>query len=92
MTVVDEDRNAVTLRMAEAQTSLRLQNIDTAIERKTAGGRIAFACPTDDVQRIETLAKSTTIHTPYTALETPGKATVHVVILCDPVSICPSRH
>lgn len=48
-------------------------------------GRIAFACPGEQLQQLEADVKAAgyTVHTPYVSLDTPGKATVQVVILQD---------
>lgn len=60
----------------------------TAVERGTAGGRIAFAVPYDQQPEIESIIKNANekILTPLISLDTPGKATVRVIILADPVS------
>ncbi len=85
------------------------------MDHGTAFGRIAFACPRDQVSYanisqqypfylvsfyrnvfvlqlpdIEGLMKKEKqkILTPLVSLDTPGKATVEVVILADPVSLC----
>lgn len=49
-------------------------------------GRIAFACAGGTLQQLEAdvQAAGFTVHTPYVSLDTPGKATVQVVILQDP--------
>ncbi len=49
-------------------------------------GRVAFACPGEQLQRLEADVRAAghTVHTPYVSLDTPGKATVQVVILQDP--------
>ena len=54
-----------------------------------AFGRIAFCAPGSDLPGIEEKVKEAkhTILTPYLSLDTPGKATVQVVILADPVSV-----
>lgn len=61
-----------------------------SMDRGQAFGRIAFACPTEQLKPIEaTASKSTygeTVQTPFVTLPTPGKADVNVVILADPVS------
>lgn len=59
------------------------------MDHATAYGRIAFSCISKDLPEIEQKAKDTgnTILTPLVSLDTPGKATVQVVILADPVSI-----
>ncbi|XP_065837111.1 glyoxalase domain-containing protein 4-like [Oscarella lobularis] len=49
-------------------------------------GRIAIGCPASELPEIESAIKAAnyTILTPLTSLDTPGKATVQVVILADP--------
>lgn len=49
-------------------------------------GRVAFACPGEQLQQLESDVRVAghTVHTPYVSLDTPGKATVQVVILQDP--------
>jgi len=72
----------------EGQARLRLVQLPagTSINRGTAFGRIAFACPGEQLQQLEQDVKAAgyTVHTPYVSLDTPGKATVQVVILQDP--------
>ncbi|CAB0012874.1 unnamed protein product [Nesidiocoris tenuis] len=60
---------------------------DGPIDRKLAYGRIAFAIPGAELKSLEEKMKAadTTILTPYVKLDTPGKASVVVVILADPV-------
>ncbi|RZB39322.1 glyoxalase domain-containing protein 4 [Asbolus verrucosus] len=59
---------------------------DGPVHRAKAYGRIAFACPFDEqpaiAQKIEDHKQ--TILTPLISLDTPGKATVRVIILADP--------
>lgn len=52
-----------------------------------AYGRIAFSCPFEEQPQIEEKVKATNhkILTPLISLDTPGKATVRVIILADPV-------
>jgi len=59
----------------------------TTVNHAKAYGRIAFSCPFDEQPRIEEKVKATNhkILTPLISLDTPGKATVHVIILADPV-------
>lgn len=59
---------------------------DDPINRAKAYGRIAFSCPYDQQPIIDQKVKdaNTTILTPLISLETPGKATVRVIILADP--------
>ena len=49
-------------------------------------GRVALSCPTDQLGDIQEAAqaKGYTVLTPRVKLDTPGKATVEVVILADP--------
>lgn len=62
-------------------------NEETKIDHCKASGRIAFACPSSQLPSIESQVKENngTILTPLVSLDTPGKATVEVVILADPV-------
>ena len=58
------------------------------VDHCKAFGRIAFSCPADQLPAIESAVKEAqgTILTPLISLDTPGKATVVVVILADPVN------
>lgn len=60
--------------------------LDEPINRAKAYGRIAFACPHDQQPIIDSKIKeaNATILTPLISLDTPGKATVRVIILADP--------
>lgn len=65
---------------------------DVSIDRKSAFGRIAFAIPFDEQTKLNDDVKklnAPVIH-PLTSLDTPGKATVRVIILSDPnqLEIC----
>ena len=62
--------------------------MDGPVDFASAFGRIAFSCLSKELPDIEKKAKDTgnTILTPLVSLDTPGKATVQVVILADPVS------
>ena len=63
------------------------QILEQKVEHCKAFGRIAFSCPSSQLQTIESEVKAAdkTILTPFVSLDTPGKATVQVVILADPV-------
>ncbi|KAF8357623.1 glod-4, partial [Pristionchus pacificus] len=65
---------------------LQLNSMGKTVNRATAYGRTAFACTTDKLAPLEAAVKSGggTILKPLVSLGTPGKATVHVVILADP--------
>lgn len=56
------------------------------VEHAKAAGRVAFACPAKELETIQRTMKDAgnTILTPLVSLDTPGKATVQVVILADP--------
>lgn len=58
------------------------------INHATAYGRIAFSVPTSDLESYQENAKNNQykILTPFVTLDTPGKASVSVVIFADPVS------
>ena len=57
-----------------------------AVEHGTAPGRIAFSVPSKELPGIQEKVQEAkeTILTPLVSLDTPGKATVQVVILADP--------
>ena len=67
---------------------LELIHLGHPVDHATAFGRIAFSCPRDQLPAIESAIKEVghTILTPLVSLDTPGKATVEVVILADPVN------
>lgn len=70
------------------QCALRFTQLPegTALDRGEAYGRVAFAVPDEGLKDIEAHVQASgyRIHTPYVSLDTPGKATVQVVILADP--------
>ncbi|XP_053313305.1 glyoxalase domain-containing protein 4 [Spea bombifrons] len=82
----DESKKNVLLGYADNQCKLELQDIGRTVDHGTAFGRIAFACPKDELPGIEAQMKKENqkILTPLVSLDTPGKATVQVVILADP--------
>jgi hypothetical protein len=57
------------------------------VNHAKAYGRIAFSCPFEEQPQIDEKVKGTNhkILTPLISLSTPGKATVRVIILADPV-------
>lgn len=59
------------------------------VNHATAYGRIAFSVPATEQPIIDNKIKETNnkILTPLITLDTPGKASVTVIILADPVSI-----
>uniref|UniRef100_A0A0K0ECG0 Glyoxalase domain-containing protein 4 n=1 Tax=Strongyloides stercoralis TaxID=6248 RepID=A0A0K0ECG0_STRER len=79
----------VFLAFGEEQCYLKLVSLpkNVVLNRASAYGRIAFACPSEILKDVEEKVKKVNqkfIHTPYVSLDTPGKTTVHVVILQDP--------
>lgn len=86
MEVVCECEDAYSFSYGEKQARLRLKKASEDIKRCQAYGRIAFSVPHDVQPGIQKKIKSIdgTILKPLITLETPGKATVRVVILADP--------
>lgn len=86
MNIYSKDEKTALLGYADNQCKLELCHLGTKIEHESAFGRIAFACPSDQLPGIEKQMKDEeqTILTPLVSLDTPGKATVQVVILADP--------
>lgn len=86
MTLVHSSEKSAVLAYANDQCHLEFRYTAEPIRRGTAYGRIAFACPAAELQVIENRVKRAghRILTPLTRLDTPGKATVTVVILADP--------
>lgn len=74
------------LNYSEKQSNLRLKQIDDDVDHKSAYGRIAFSCPSEELKPIQAAVEAAKekVLTPYLSLDTPGKATVQVVILADP--------
>uniref|UniRef100_M3ZAH3 Glyoxalase domain-containing protein 4 n=1 Tax=Nomascus leucogenys TaxID=61853 RepID=M3ZAH3_NOMLE len=82
----DEEKQRALLGYADNQCKLELQGIKGAVDHAAAFGRIAFSCPQKELPDLEDLMKreNQKILTPLVSLDTPGKATVQVVILADP--------
>lgn len=82
----DESRKSVLLGYGDSQCKLELRDVGGPVDHGTAFGRIAFACPKEELAGIEEIVKKENhkILTPLVSLDTPGKATVQVVILADP--------
>ncbi|KAM4589548.1 glyoxalase domain-containing protein 4 [Fundulus diaphanus] len=81
------DSSELKTRLIEGCTcKLELRDVGGKVDHGTAFGRIAFACPREQLPAIEALMKKENqkILTPLVSLDTPGKATVEVVILADP--------
>lgn len=77
-----------TLSCAATSATLRLVQLrhGEKLHRGTGYGRLALACPTEDLEQLQENVKSAgfEVKTPLVSLDTPGKATVHVVIVADP--------
>lgn len=74
------------VRYDKNQAALTFKQINEDINHGSAYGRIAFSCPADELKPLEKRVTEgqNKILTPYISLDTPGKATVQVVILADP--------
>ncbi|XP_046891717.1 glyoxalase domain-containing protein 4 isoform X2 [Hypomesus transpacificus] len=81
----NEEKKTVLLGFGDSQCKLELNDIGGKVDHGTAFGRIAFSCPRKQLTDIEALMKKENqkILTPLVSLDTPGKATVEVVILAD---------
>nr|XP_045601513.1 glyoxalase domain-containing protein 4-like [Procambarus clarkii] len=86
LTMFKKTDTAATFGYSDSQAKLILQDIGRQVDHAKSFGRIAFAAPGADLPGIEKTVKEAneTILTPYISLDTPGKATVQVVILADP--------
>lgn len=86
MKLIEENSNKITLAYNDNQAQLDLIYLNEPLNRAKAYGRIAFAVPFDEQPEIDEKIKSIngTILTPLISLDTPGKATVRVIILADP--------
>lgn len=84
--VLEENEASVRLSYGEQQASLEITQISEPINRAKAYGRIAFAIPAAQQPPLQEAVKAAggAILTPLITLDTPGKATVTVVILGDP--------
>ncbi|XP_008307696.1 glyoxalase domain-containing protein 4 [Cynoglossus semilaevis] len=82
----DEEKKTVLMGFTHTQCKLELQDIGGTVDHGTAFGRIAFSCPREQLPDIQALMnkEKQTVLTPLVSLDTPGKATVEVVILADP--------
>lgn len=86
MSVEHKTDESLLLYYAKDQCHLELLSIGKPVNHAKAFGRIAFSCPKDQLPSIEEKMKAANekILTPLISLDTPGKATVQVVILADP--------
>lgn len=86
MTLLERSNSMAAFTYGEKQCRLRFCHSQKPIDRAKAYGRVAFECPAAELEGIEKNVKVAghKILTPFTRLDTPGKATVSVVILADP--------
>ncbi|XP_017004392.2 glyoxalase domain-containing protein 4 [Drosophila takahashii] len=84
--LLEESEGGLRLSYGAQQASLQITQIAEAINRAKAYGRVAFAIPAAQQPPLQEAVKAAggTILTPLITLDTPGKATVSVVILGDP--------
>ncbi|KAK2704163.1 glyoxalase domain-containing protein 4-like [Artemia franciscana] len=86
MKIYEKKDNMALLGFADNQAKLCLIDIGGPVDHAKAFGRIAFSCPAKDLPAIQAKMDETgnTVLTRLVSLDTPGKATVQVVILADP--------
>lgn len=86
LTIFGRTDKSVTLGFKENETLLELVEIAGPVDRAKAYGRIAFSCLHDEQPKLSKKIEEhkETILKPLISLETPGKATVRVIILADP--------
>ncbi|CAG4988834.1 unnamed protein product [Parnassius apollo] len=84
--IFEKKETSVVLGYAEDQAKLELVDIGEPVNHAKAYGRIAFSCPFEEQPVIDQKVREANgkILTPLISLDTPGKATVRVIILADP--------
>ncbi|XP_011306199.1 glyoxalase domain-containing protein 4 [Fopius arisanus] len=84
--VYDQKDKTVLLGFADDQAKLEFKDIGVSVDHAKAYGRIAFAVPHAEQPEIQKKIKDSghKILTDLITLETPGKASVRVIILADP--------
>lgn len=86
--ILNKAKDIVSLAFDDNQCHLEFKDIGREVNHAKGYGRVAFevpkACLPDIQKKIEDTRN--TVLTPLISLDTPGKATVSVVILADPVS------
>jgi len=85
MTLLSASSSTASLSYSPGSHSLVLVSTDK-VDHAKAAGRVAFGCPAKELPGIQEDMQNaeTEILTPLVSLDTPGKATVQVVILADP--------
>lgn len=86
MKIFSQQDSIAVIGFNDDQAKLELKDIGTTVDHQKAFGRIAIACPREQLQGIQDSAKArqSKILTELVSLDTPGKATVEVIILADP--------
>lgn len=86
MKVFSQGDTTAVIGYNDEQAKLELKDIGCPVDHQKAFGRIAIACPRAELEGIQNAAKSrqSKILTELVSLDTPGKATVEVIILADP--------
>ncbi|KAH8408831.1 hypothetical protein KR009_001871 [Drosophila setifemur] len=86
MQLLEESDRSVRLSYGSKQAALQITQIADPLDRAKAYGRIAFAIPSANQPPLHEAVKAAggTILKPLITLDTPGKATVSVLILADP--------
>lgn len=84
--ILHKDDQKTLFTYDENQAFIEFKKIDEPINHATAYGRVAFAVPMVELKDIESNCSDNKckILTPMITLDTPGKASVTVVILADP--------
>ncbi|KAL5016739.1 hypothetical protein ScPMuIL_006328 [Solemya velum] len=86
MEIYSKDEKSAILGYSHEQCKLELIDLGTDVDHATGFGRVAFSCPSLQLSDIQSLMEDEkqSILKPLVSLDTPGKATVDVVILADP--------
>lgn len=86
LNVFNQTDKSVLLGYGDDQAKLEFQDIGTKVDHAKAYGRIAFSVPHDEQPEIQRRIKESgnVILTDLITLDTPGKASVRVIILADP--------
>ena len=86
MAIQRQNETTALLSYNGGRFGIQFTQIQESIDRAEAFGRIAFAVPFDTQPKIDELIQENqkTILTPLVVLDTPGKASVRVIILADP--------
>lgn len=84
--IFDQKNKSVLMGYSEDQAKLEFEDIGTEVNHAKAYGRIAFSVPLAEQPMIQKTIKESgnKILTDLITLDTPGKASVRVIILADP--------